>query len=132
MVILLKQEGTTNVEDVCEDICELLCTVLEYTARNVVRSCILVILERDLLTLAEDRDSTWSSGASGVFCAGVLLLASKPSEEAVQTVQSSDVVVTGLGSRLIARDGLYPLPQAPCVSAVSKVVHNPAAVLLLC
>jgi len=35
-----------------------------------------LILERDLLILAEDRDSTWLSEGSGVFCAGVLLSAS--------------------------------------------------------
>ena len=35
-----------------------------------------LILERDLLTLAGDRDSTLSTGGGGVFCAGVLSSAS--------------------------------------------------------
>lgn len=52
-------------------------------------------------------------------------------KEVVQTVQQSDVTVTGLLLRFIVRDGLYSLPQAPCVSAVSEMVMGyPAAVSL--
>lgn len=36
-----------------------------------------LVLLSDLFTLSGDSDSTWSLGGGGIFCAGVLLSASK-------------------------------------------------------
>lgn len=85
--------------------------------RNAVRSWGFARVDPG--KLVGDRDSTWSSGGGDVFCTGVLLSVSNRTK---LFRLFSRVTVTGLWSRFIVCDGLYPLPQSPCVSAVSKVM----------
>ncbi len=123
-----------DVENVCEDISEFHCTVSQYTPRNVVRtrsfSCIdpaevsphTVQGQRHYL-VAGRRWSLLCSGA--VFCL-------KARKEGIQLVQQGDGAVTGLWWGLVVvRNGLNPLPQAPCVSAVAETMCYPPGVLSL-
>ncbi len=52
-----------------------------------------------------------------LLCSGAVLCL-KASKEGIQLVQQGDGAVTGLWWGLVVRNGLYPLPQAPSVSAV--------------
>ncbi len=55
----------------------------------------------------------------------------KVSEEGIQLVQQGDGAVTGLWWGLVVHNGLYPLPQAPSVSAVAEKMGYPPGVLSL-
>ncbi len=89
-----------------------------------------LILLRDLLTLSGDSVITWSPGGGGVFCAVVLFCASKQAKKAFSSF-SRGGAVTGLWWGLVVRNGLYPLPQAPSVSAVAETMGYPPGVLSL-
>ncbi len=72
-----------------------------------------------------------SPGGGGVFCAVVNVLCLKRAKEGIQLVQQGDGAVTGLWWGLIVRNGLYPLPQAPSVSAVAETMGYPPEYCLL-
>ncbi len=97
------------------------------------RSLRALILLRDLPTLSGDSLITWSPGGGGVFCAEevVLFCASKQAKKAFSSFSRGMGAVTGLWWGLVVRNGLYPLPQAPSVSAVAETMGYPPGVLSL-
>ncbi len=87
-----------------------------------------LILLRDLLTLSEDHlvaGRRWS-----LLCSGAVLCL-KASKEGIQLVQQGDGAVTGMCWGFVVRNGLYSLPQAPSVSAVTEAMGYPPGVLSL-
>ncbi len=65
-----------------------------------------------------------------LLCSGTVLCL-KASKEGVQLVQQGDGAFTGLWWGLVVRNSLYPLPQAPSVSAVAEMMGYPPGVLSL-
>ncbi len=65
-----------------------------------------------------------------LLCSGAVLCL-KASKEGIQLVQQGDGAVTGLWWGLVVRNGLYSLPQAPSVSAVTEAMGYPPGVLSL-
>lgn len=88
------------------------------------RAFLALVILSDLLMLSGDSDNTLSLGGGGIFCAGVLLSASK--KDVIQLIQQRKRVVTGL----VLRYGLDPTPQVPGVSVVIEAVSNSPAIQL--
>ncbi len=76
-----------------------------------------LILDRVFLTSAGDRQSAWSLGGVGSFCAGVSFC--KPWIKVVECIREGWIIITGLWRGLVFSDGLNGLPQTICVSLLS-------------
>ncbi len=119
-----QQLGSVRCEDVYGDINEFLCAVLQNTTRYAVRAC-------SFASADPGEGSSYAGCRQGqhqVICRGWYLLcrsavrASKSAKMVIHVVQQSDVAVTGLWLGFIVCDGLNPLPQAPCASAVTEAL----------